>query len=307
MSRLLHLLTHPNRLLAAIWARTANNVSDEVYLKARFKLIFGKELHLENPQTFNEKLNWLKIYNRRPEYISLVDKAEVKEVIAEKLKDAHCEVIPTYGVWNSFDEIDFDSLPDQFVLKSTNGGGGTGVIICRDKQKFDKAKAKRKLERSMNVHWKYEREWVYRDIKPRIIAEKLMQNDDNSQLVDWKFICFNGEPKLLFYASDRFTPGEPLKFDWYDMNLNHLPIQSKGYPNANIELKIFPEWETMKEAAHILSKGMPLVRIDLYLINHKVYFGELTFFHDGGIVPIYPEEWDYKIGSWLTLPPAIRE
>lgn len=307
MSRFLHVLTHPNRLLAAIWARMGNNISDESYLKTRFKLIFGKELHLGDPQTFNEKLNWLKIYNRRPEYVSLVDKAEVKNIVSEKLKSTSCEVIPTYGIWDSFDEIDFNSLPNQFVLKSTNGGGGTGVIVCRDKQEFDKTEAKHQLEASLNKRWKIEREWVYRDITPRIIAEKLMQNNDGSQLVDWKLFCFNGEPKLLFYASDRYTKGEPLKFDWYDMNLNHLSIQSKGYPNANKKIEMFPEWETMKEVARTLSKGIPHVRVDLYLINHTVYFGELTFFHDGGMVPIYPEEWDYTIGSWLTLPPATRE
>ena len=289
MNRLLYVLTHPNRLMAAIWARVGTSFPDETYLRGRFRFIFGRKLHLDNPQTFNEKLNWLKIYNRRPEYVSLVDKYEVKEIVSEKLKGTAGEVIPTYGVWDSFDEIDFDKLPEQFVLKSTNGGGGTGVIVCRDKKSFDKQDAKKKLEASMKNNWQFEREWVYRDIKPRIIAEEFMRNDDGSQLVDWKLFCFDGEPLLLFYASDRYTKGEPLKFDWYDIELRHLPIQSKGYPNANKKLEMFPEWEDMKQVARTLSKGMPHVRVDLYLINHKVYFGELTFFHDGGMVPIYPE------------------
>lgn len=307
MNRLLNILIHPKLLMAAVWARIGNNISDENYLKIRFKLIFGKTLHLDNPKTFNEKLNWLKIYNRRTDYVSLVDKCEVKQFVSKKLRNAPCEIIPSYGVWNSFDEIDFDLLPDNFVLKSTNGGGGTGVIVCKNKRDFDKAEAKRKLESSMKANWKYQREWVYRDVKPRIIAEKLMHNDDGSQIVDWKFFCFDGEPKLLFYASDRYTKGEPLKFDWYDMDLHHLPIQSKGYPNANKKIEKFPEWDDMKEVARELSKGFPHIRVDLYLINHKIYFGELTFFHDGGMVPIYPEEWDYKIGSWLPLPKPIRE
>lgn len=307
MNRIFNVLTNPNRLLAAIWARIGSRLSDETYLKIRFKLIFGKPLHLTNPKTFNEKLNWLKIYYRRPEYVSLVDKYEVKQIISEKLRNSPCEVIPTYGVWNSFDEINFDILPEQFVLKSTNGGGGTGVIVCKDKRNFNKADAKRRMEASMKSNWKYQREWVYRDVKPRIIAEKLMKNDDGSQIVDWKIFCFDGEPKLLFYASDRYTKGEPLKFDWYDMDLRHLPIQSKGYPNSNIKIEKFPEWNEMKEVARVLSKGHPHVRVDLYLINHKIYFGELTFYHDGGMVPIYPEKWDYTIGSWLHIPQPIIE
>ena len=307
MNKILYVLTHPNRLLAAIWARIGGAIPDATYLQVRFRLIFGRKLHLDNPQTFNEKLNWLKIYNRRPEYVSFVDKYEVKQIVSEKLKKTQGRLIPTYGVWDTFDEIDFDKLPDQFVLKSTNGGGGTGIVICRNKSTFDRITAKKQLEASMHICWKTQREWVYRDIKPRIIAEELMQNDDGSQLVDWKLFCFDGEPLLLFYASDRYTKGEPLKFDWYDMDLRHLPIQSKGYPNANKKLEMFPEWEDMKQVARNLSAGIPHVRADLYLVNHKIYFGEMTFFHDGGFVPIYPEVWDYTIGKWLVLPDPYKE
>lgn len=295
-----NVLKHPNMLMAAIWARIGGNVSDETYLKWRYRFIFGKKLNLDNPKGFNEKINWLKIYNRNPLYPRLVDKAEVKKNVAERIGEEH--IIPTYGVWNRFEDIDFDMLPNQFVLKSTNGGGGSGVVICRDKATFDKEKARQRLERSMNVNWKFEREWVYRDVKPRLIAEKYMANDDGSDLVDWKIFCFNGEPKVLFYASDRYTKGEPLKFDWYDMELKHLPIKSHGIPQANKELQMFPEWEEMKETARKLSKGFPHVRVDLYLINHKVYFGELTFFHDGGVVALEPEEWEYTLGSWIDLP-----
>lgn len=307
MSRLTEVLKNPNRLMAAIWARIGGSVKDETYLKWRYRFIFGRRLHLDNPQTFNEKLNWLKIYNRRPEYVQLVDKYEVKEIIKAKLQGMEGGTIPTYGAWNAFDEIDFDKLPSQFVLKSTNGGGGSGVVVCRDKKTFNREKAKKQLEASMHSNWKIEREWIYRDIRPRIIAEELMKNDDGSEIVDWKLFCFDGEPLLLFYASDRYIEGEQLKFDWYDMELRHLPIKSKGYPNANKKIEMFPEWEAMKDVARALSKGMPHVRVDLYLINHKIYFGELTFFHDGGMVPIYPEEWDYTIGQWLTLPEIITD
>ena len=151
-----NVLKHPNMLMAAIWARVGGNVSDETYLKWRYRFIFGKKLNLENPKGFNEKINWLKIYNRNPLYPRLVDKAEVKKIVAERIGEEH--IIPTYGVWNRFEDIDFDSLPNQFVLKSTNGGGGSGVVLCKDKATFDKEKARQRLESSMNVNWKFERE-----------------------------------------------------------------------------------------------------------------------------------------------------
>jgi len=294
---------HLNRLFAALWGRIGRHFSDYYYLKIRFRLIFGWWPDFENPQTFNEKLNWLKIYWRCLELNQFVDKWEVKKWVEKN----EVNVIPSYGVWDSFDDIDFKNLPPQFVLKSTNGGGGTGVVVCNDITSFDFAKAHKQLESSMRTNWLIQREWVYYDLKPRILAEKLMKNEDGSPLVDWKFFCFDGEPLLLFYASDRYKEGEPLKFDWYDMQLRHLPIISKGYPNANVQIDPFPEFEKMKEIARKLSRGFPHVRVDLYLINHEVYFGELTFFHDGGMVPIMPKEWDYTIGQWLTLPPKTNQ
>lgn len=300
-----NVLRHPNMLLAAIWARIGGLLPDDTYLKIRYRLIFGHKLDLEHPRGFNEKINWLKIYNRNPLYPHFVDKYEVKDFVKPIIGED--KVIPTYGIWDSFDAIEFDKLPKQFVLKSTNGGGGSGVVICKDKTSFNKTEAQKKLEASMHFNWKFEREWVYRDVKPRIIAEKYMYNEDGSDLVDWKMFCFNGEPKVLFYASDRYTKGEPLKFDWYDMDLNHLPIKSRGIPQANKKIAMFPEWEDMKEVARKLSRGFPHVRVDLYLINHNVYFGELTFFHDGGVVALEPEEWEYTMGSWIALPKKIIE
>ena len=296
----INIIRHPERIFAGIWARVGQNVSDDVYLKLRYRFIFGEKLDLTHPKGYNEKINWLKIYNRNPLYPKLVDKAEVKEIVRPIIGED--KIIRTLGVWDSFDEIDFEKLPKQFVLKSTNGGGGTGVVICKDKTKFNRLEAKERIERSMHFNWRYEREWVYRDIKPRIIAEEYMHNDDGTDLVDWKIHCFNGVPKVLFYASDRYTPGEDLKFDWYDMELNHLPVKSKGYDNANKTIESFPEWELMKDVAKKLSKDLPYVRVDLYLINHKIYFGELTFFHDGGVVALEPKEWEYTFGDWIKLP-----
>lgn len=289
-------------LFVALWSRLGKRVSDKTYLKVRYWLIMGEKLNLDNPQTFNQKINWLKIFNRQPYYTQIVDKSTAKDFAAKIIGENY--VIPTYGVWERFEDIDFDSLPEQFVLKSTNGGGGSGVVVCHDKNSFDKVAAKTKLEASMKANWRTEREWVYRDIKPRIIAEELLRNDDGSAIMDYKIMCFNGEPKLLFFASDRYTEGESLKFDWYDvdLNLNRLPFKSKGYENAQKLLKPFPEFCEMKNVARKLAAEFPLVRVDLYLINHRIYFGELTFFHDGGVVALQPKEWEYKLGSWISLP-----
>lgn len=289
-----------NTYVAGLLARLGGWIPDDIYLKWRFKLLMGQTLHLDNPQTFNEKLNWLKIYNRQPWYPDIADKSKVKDFVEKIIGTEY--IIPTIGVWDNWDDIDFDLLPQQFVIKSTNGGGGTGVIICRDKEHLYLQDAKKKIEKSMATNWDYGREWVYRDIKPRIIVEKYMKNEDTDYLDDYKFMCFNGEPKLLFMASDRYAKGEALKFDWYDMNLNHLPIKSRGYDNKKLKLEMTPQFEEMKQIARELSKHFPHIRVDLYLINGKIYFGELTFFHDAGFVAIEPIEWDYKIGSWLSLP-----
>lgn len=300
MEKVLNFIKHPNMLLAFIWGRLGIVFSDKFYLSIRFWLIFGKRLDLKNPQGFNEKLNWLKIYYRNPLLPKLVDKVEVKSYVSSIIGEEH--IIPTLGVWNSFDEINFDSLPPQFVLKSTNGGGGTGVVICRDKSTFNKQDARRKLEASMRTNYKVQREWVYYNIPHRIIAEQYMQDGSSSELVDWKFMCFNGEPKLLFYASDRYKKGEKLKFDWFDIQLNHLPLKSKGYDNVNPNIEMFPEYDEMLTIARKISQGLPHVRVDLYLINKKVYFGEMTFFHDGGAVALEPWEWERKIGDMMVLP-----
>ena len=293
-------IMHPTMMLAGILARLGQSMKDDIYLKWRYRLIFGKKLNLNHPRDYNEKINWLKLYNRDTRYTKLVDKAEVKKIVSPIIGED--KIIKTFGVWDSFDEINFERLPNMFVLKSTNGGGGTGVVICKDNNTFNIIEAKKRIEKSMQYNWRYEREWVYRDIKPRIIAEEYMYNEDGSDLVDWKIHCFNGEPKVLFCASDRYTPGEKLKFDWYDMELNHLPVKSKGYENANKVIKPFPQWEEMKEVAKKLSQGMPYVRVDLYLINNRIYFGELTFFHDGGAVALQPEVWERTFGDWIVLP-----
>ncbi len=300
MSKFFEIIKEPGRILAFVWSRLFFWVSDSLYLKVRFRLLMGYRLNLINPKAFNEKLNWLKLYDRNPLYHELVDKASVKDFVKKRIGEEY--IIPTYGVWDNFDDIDFSVLPDKFVLKSTNGGGGNGVIICKDKSVLDIKQVKERLEASAKSNWHVGLEWVYSNLKPRYIAEAILENKDGSDLVDYKFHCFNGEPRLLFLASDRYKGENTLKFDWYDMNLRRLPFNSKGYSTSNREIKLFPEFEKMKDIARTLAKDIPNVRVDLYLVNGQIYFGEMTFYHDAGFVALEPFEWELKLGELLQLP-----
>ena len=272
---------------------------DELYLK----LLFLFEMHywpdLKHPKTFNEKLQWLKLHNRKPEFTTMVDKYAVKKYVADRIGEQY--IIPTLGVWDSFDQIDFDSLPNQFVLKTTHGGGGLAVVICKDKKTFDKRRAKRILEKSLHsdIYMKY-REWPYKDVPKRIIAEKYMVDESGTDLKDYKFFCFNGEPKYMLLVSGRQAGKK--RFDYFDLNWNHLPVHDVGCPGAE-RLPAKPEnFEEMIFIARKLSKGMTHVRVDLYNINCKIFFGELTFFDGSGLSVYDPREWDFKFGQFLKLP-----
>ena len=272
-------------------------IPDGVYLKLRYKMRMGKKLNLKRPETYNEKLNWLKLNDRRPEYVRMVDKYEVKKYVADKIGEQY--IIPTLGVWNSFDEIDFASLPDQFVLKCTHDSGG--LAICKDKSTFNIDAAKVKIEKSLkeNYYW-HTREWPYKNVQPRIIAEKYMEDELTKELRDYKFFAFDGKVKALFIASERYAADET-KFDFFDENFNHLPF-TNGHPNAEITPAKPENFDEMKTLAEKLSVGIPQVRVDFYEVNGKTYFGELTFAHWGGMTPFKPEEWDYVFGSWIDLP-----
>ena len=272
---------------------------DDVYLRHVYKAHFGKELDFDHPRTFNEKLQWLKLYDRNPLYTALVDKVEVKEHVARIIGNEY--IIPTLGVWNNVDEIDFGALPDQFVLKCTHDSAS--VFICRDKKAFDVDGVRKKLEKAMrkNFFWGG-REWPYKDVKPRILAEQYMEDSTTNELRDYKFFAFDGTVRALFIASDRQKPDEETKFDFFDMDFHHLPF-TNGHPNATHPIEPPQSFELMKELSAKLSKGIPHVRVDFYEVDGKVYFGELTFSHWSGFIPFDPEEWDYTFGSWLTLPP----
>ena len=275
------------------------NLSDEKLLKKLFKARMGKELDLENPKTFNEKTQWLKLYDRRPEYTQMVDKYEAKKYVSDRIGEEY--IIPLLGVWDKFDEIDFDKLPKQFVLKCTHDSGG--LVIVRDKDKLDKKAAKAKIEKCLKKNYYYYcREWPYKNVKPRIIAEAYMEDAETKELRDYKFFCFNGVAKALFVATERQNKNEETKFDFFDMEYNHLPIKN-GHPNAAVPPKKPKTFDEMKTLAEKLSVGVPSLRVDFYEVNGKCYFGELTLSHFNGMTPFEPEEWDYKFGEWITLPP----
>lgn len=299
-NRILRLFKHPSKMLAALdhygflkW------MGDKMYLRLMSHFVFGKPFNLDEPRTFNEKLNWLKLNDRNPLYTSMADKYAVKEIVSqmglEGLKTAKC-----YGVWNDFDEIDFDSLPEQFVLKATHDS--SGVTICRNKEKFDKDKARKKFKRflSLNNYWGH-REWIYKDIPPRIIAEEYLDNGTKHELTDYKFWCFNGEPQIMYITNK----GAEIYENFYDMDFNVIHI-GHGFPRRSPEYERPTEFLRMKEYARKLAKGIPFVRIDFFNINGDVYFGEYTFYDWAGMRPFTPKDLDYKLGEWLHLPPKWR-
>jgi hypothetical protein len=268
---------------------------DEIFLKVMFRLCLGYPLNLKNPKTFNEKLQWLKLYNRNPLYSQLVDKYEVRSFVADKIGKEH--LIPLLGVWNRFDEIDFSKLPNAFVLKCTHDSGN--VIICRDKSKFDKTAAKKKIENSLkrNYYWAF-REWPYKNVTPRIIAEQFMEVNPTIGLPDYKIFCFNGEPKIWFSITNR-SNGDP-KCDYFDLDGNHLPFV-QCYKNSDVSIEKPSCLGKMFDFAKVLTADIPLCRVDFYEVEGQVYFGELTFFESGGFEPFCPSEWDYKLGKMIKL------
>lgn len=287
------------RVRLAVLYRTAKLYkSDEKFLKKLFRVRMGKELNIENPQTFSEKLQWLKIHNRHDLQTKMVDKVEAKKYVAELIGEEY--IIPTLAVYDTPDQIDFESLPNQFVLKCTHDSGG--VVVCKDKSTLNKDEVRAKFGKWLKTNYFYQnREWPYKNVKPRIIAEQYMEDESGYELKDYKWFCFNGEPKALFIAADRGLENEETKFDFYDMDFNHLPF-TNGHPNASKLPRKPKGFDKMKELAAKLSVGEPHVRVDFYDINGCVYFGELTFYHWSGMVPFEPKEWDYIFGSWIKLP-----
>ncbi|WP_439033487.1 ATP-grasp fold amidoligase family protein [Bacillus paranthracis] len=273
-----------------------NNYPDDKFLETKFWLRTGKKLDLKKPMTFNEKLQWLKLYDRNPEYTQLVDKLEVRKHIEKTIGKEY--LIPLLGEWDMFEDIDFNLLPNQFVLKCTHDSGG--LIVCVDKGALNLKKAKKKINRSLKRNFYYHgREWPYKNVKPRIICEKFMVDESGIELKDYKIFCFLGEPKIIQVDYNRF---EGHKRNLYDADWNYVSSSIK-HPTDPERLIEKPEkLEEMLQLARILSKEYYHVRVDFYSIKDKIYFGEMTFYHGSGYEKFEPEEFGYKMGSWLQLP-----
>ena len=298
MSEINKFIHNPLLLFGSLGHRGFFNwMKDERYLKIIFKIRTGQELNLNNPQTFNEKLQWLKLHDRRPEYSMMVDKYAVKKYVAEKIGEQY--IIPTLGVWDRFDDIDFAKLPDQFVLKCTHDSGG--LVICRDKSKFDIKTARKKINRCLkhNYFWGC-REWPYKNVKPQIIAEKYMSDSSYSELTDYKLMCFNGTVKCIFTVTERFSK-EGLKVTFFDCDWNRLSF-SRHYPKSTLKIKPPINLKMMIKLAESLAKSIPFVRVDFYESGGKIYFGEMTFYPGSGFEEFSPEEWDKRLGDLIKLP-----
>lgn len=279
--------------------------NDALYLKLLYFFeMRGKILHLKNPKSFNEKLQWLKIYDYKPEYTKLVDKLAVKDYVESRIGNKL--IIPTLSVWDSVEEIDWDSLPNQFVLKTTHGGGGCGVIVCTDKTKLDKIKAKKKLKESMHTDTgQTYRERPYLNVPRKILAEKYIaeqiinNSETKADLPDYKFFCFNGKVKFFKIDFGRFVEHHA---NYYLPNGDLLPfgeVSCKPDPNHVVNMP-----NNLSEMIHLsetLSANYKFLRVDLYNVNGKIYFGEFTLYPAAGMEAFIPEEWDEKLGSMLVL------
>ncbi len=270
---------------------------DKMYIKLMYRCIMNKKVNLNNPQTFNEKLQWLKLYDRKPIYTSMVDKYEAKKYVANIIGEQY--IIPTLGVYSKFEEIDFSVLPNQFVIKCTHDSGG--VVICKDKATMNMEEARKKINRCLKRNFFYSgREWPYKNIKPRIIIEEYIDDHKNDDLEDYKFMCFNGKVKCSFVCTDRRSK-EGLKVTFFDLDWNQMPFE-RHYPCSKEKIKKPINYEKMIELSEKLAKDLNFVRVDFYEVNGKIYFGEITFFPGSGTEEFTPEKWDYTIGSWIKLP-----
>ena len=274
-------------------------VPDKIYLKKKFKIIFKRDLDLNDPKTYNEKVQWLKLYNRNPFYTTLVDKHEVKKYISDVLGDEY--VIPTLGIWDRFDDIDFDSLPERFALKCTHDSGS--YVICKSKKDLDIPAAKKKIERSMKNNWyKVTREWPYKNVKPKIVAEKYVSISNNDDLTDYKLLCFNGEVKCEFTCTNRRS-SSGLNVTFFDTNWERLPFE-RHYASDKQPISKPTKLSEMIHITENIAKDLQciFVRMDFYEINSRIYFGEVTLYPGSGMEEFRPEEWDLTLGNWIHLP-----
>ena len=273
-------------------------INDKTFIKLYYRFFTGDRLDLENPRTFNEKIQWMKLYNQRPEYTIMADKYLAKEYVGKKIGEQY--IIPLLGVWDSPDEINFDELPNLFVLKC-NHNSGLGMCICKDKSMLDIDKVKKELKKGLNENFfLHGREWVYKNIPRKIIAEEYMEDESGYELKDYRIFCFDGVPKMIAVDFDLFTTGHKRNLYTLDWKLIDAEIKYKSVPDKKIDKpKCLSE---MLELARKLSEGIPHVRVDFYVINKNIYFGELTFYHASGLQEFRPKSLGVKLGNCLKLP-----
>ena len=265
--------------------------------KWSYYLTFHEKLDLVNPQSFNEKMNWLKLYDRQDIYTMMADKYAVKAYVEKRIGKEY--VVPNYGVYERWEDIDFNQLPDQFVIKGTHDSGG--AFVCKDKKTFDFKNVERRIKHNLKINYFYPvREWPYKNIKPRIIVDQLLDDHSGHELRDYKFWCFNGKPTYMYITNK----GKEIKENFYDMGFSPVAI-NHGFERTVPEYDKPAEFELMKSLATKLSAGIPFVRVDFFDVDGRVYFGEFTFFDWGGMRP-FRDDWDLKLGSLLVLPDKKR-
>lgn len=298
MKRVIKYIKNPWKIFGFFATRgLLDVVSDEVYLKGLYKSYLSQNLDLKNPKTFNEKLQWLKLYDRKSEYVQMVDKHLAKKYVADKIGKEY--IIPTIGVWDSVEDIDFETLPEQFVLKC-NHNSGMGMCICTDKTKLDTRSVINQLKKGMKQdYYKLHREWCYKDVQRKIIAEEYISSVKDG-LIDYKFMCFNGRVKYCFTCTNRFSKNG-LKVTFFDREWNKMPFE-RHYPSEKEKIEKPKSYEKMIELAEKLAEGIPFVRVDFYEVNEQPLFGELTFYPGAGFEEFSPPEWDRKLGDLLQLP-----
>ena len=298
IKKLLKGFAQPWKIIAHPYLRRYENwMPDAIYLKCLYRTLTGEKLDLRFPDKYNAKLQWLKLRNRQSIQIEMVDKYEAKRVVAKKIGEEH--IIKTYGVWNSFEDINFDLLPNSFVLKCTHDSAG--LVICKNKSEFDIDAARKKITKCLNRNFYYSgREWPYKHIKPRILAEEYMEDRTLHELRDYKIFTFNGVPKIMHIVSNRQNTNEETYGDFFDMDYKHLDL-TMGHPNAPCCPEKPRNFEKMKEVAAILAEGTIHLRVDFYEVDGCLYFGELTFYQDSGFADIKPEKWNRILGDWINL------
>lgn len=274
-----------------------DSLTDEAYLKKIYKLYVGRKLNLESPATYTEKLQWLKLHDRQPIYTVMQDKYLVREFIAKTIGEEY--LIPLLGVWEDPKEIDFDSLPNQFVLKCNHDCAS--VIICRDKSELDRDAAIEKLKECLRRnYWIGGREWAYKGIPPKVIAEQYLQDGSSETLTDYKFFCCNGKAKMLLLASGTAHTKER-RLDYYDTDFHRLPIVRGSIANSQIDNKKPEQLDLLISLAEKIASGIPFIRVDFYLIQGKPYFGEVAFYPSSGLAEFHPIEWEKRVGSWIDI------